>query len=67
MNITKISVVSRSGYNDIITLTTDLPSPYKCDEGTDTKLFISFNCARGNGVAYVKKHFNFEPEIIQVS
>lgn len=67
MKIIKASVVIRSGHPDSISLTTDLPSPFKCDEGTDTPLYLTFDFSRKNGVEYVKNHFGIEPDVIFVS
>jgi hypothetical protein len=67
MKILSASVVIQSGHGDNISLTTDLPSPFSCDEGTDTPLYLSFDCSRNKGIEYVKKHFDIEPKIITVS
>ncbi len=67
MKITKASVVIRSGCSDSVCLTTDLPSPYKCDNEANNPLILSFSCSRKTGEEYVKKHFNIEPEVIFVS
>jgi len=68
MKITKVSVVSRSGYNDNVCLVTDLPSPFLCDRGSDVKLTLHFECGRNNGIAYVKECFpDIVPEHIKVS
>ena len=67
MKILSASVVIQSGHGDTISLTTDLPSPYSCDEGTDTPLYLTFQSAKNHGVEYVRKHFDIEPKIITVS
>lgn len=67
MKILNVTVVIRSGYNDNISMETDLPSPYLCDRDTDAKLFLGFDCAKGRGIEYVRAHFGIEPEVIEVS
>ena len=67
MKIVKASVVVSSGRNDNVTITTDLPSPYACDAGTDVPLIFHFDCMRFEGEDYVRKHFGITPEIICVS
>jgi hypothetical protein len=67
MKILRATVVIQSGHPDKVSMTTDLPSPFLCDKGTDTPLYLMFDCNRNGGVAYVKEHFGIKAEPIKVS
>ena len=68
MKFLKATIVVRSGHPDNVSITTDLPSPLKCDEGTDTPLYLDFNCMGNDGEKYVNKHFpGIEINLIKVS
>ena len=67
MKILKATVVVQSGHGDNVSLTTDLPSPYMCDEGTGVPLYLNFQCAKNQGADYVRKHFGIESDIVKVS
>jgi len=67
MKILSATVVIQSGHSDKVSFITDLPSPFKCDEGTNTPLYLSFETMRNGGAEYVRTHFDIEPKIIEVS
>lgn len=67
MKILDATIVVWSGHSDRISLATDLPAPFKYDNGTDIPLYLSFETARKCGAEYVRKHFGIEPKIIEVS
>ena len=62
MNIVKITVLTRKHGTDLVTLTTDLPSPIP--NVTKQPATLQFNCQAETGVAYVRKHLGIEPEVI---
>ncbi len=64
MKISKIVILQRSG-TDLISIFTDLPSPYPQEVGDGLPLVINFETTKGWGVDYVKKNFGIEPEVIK--
>lgn len=68
MKIIKAEVVIKSGNNDEVWLTTNLPSPYEgIVEYENEPLQLKFYCFRHQGAGYVRKYFDIEPIIISVS
>jgi len=63
MNITKATVLTGIG-TDKVYLQTDLPGSYTI---YSEPLWLSFDATKGTGQAYVRKHFNIEPTIIDRS
>ncbi len=63
MTILKACVLIRRGGTDIVTLNTDLPSPFPAGISTQN-LFLTFETQKGKGEAYVKENFGLVAEII---
>ena len=62
--IKKIVVMLTDG-TDRVSIYTDLPSPYPV-EVSDKDLVIEFQTKINSGVDYVREHFDYEPEILNV-
>ena len=63
MNITGACVVRMHNGPDLVSLHTDLPSPFPPEVDT-APLDLTFRVTRGDGLDYVKKHFGIEAELI---
>lgn len=72
--VKKITVTKLENHNDKIIVTVDLPYPYNktfdiYNENDDfpKNLSFQFSAPEGIGAKYVKKHFNIEPDIIDLT
>lgn len=63
MNITRATVLTGQG-TDRVFLLTDLPGAFTV---YSEPLWLKFEATKGTGEAYVRKHFNIEPTIIDRS
>lgn len=62
--IKKIVVMLTNG-TDRVSIYTDLPNPYP-SEVSDEDLVIDFRTKINSGVDYVREHFDYEPEMLNV-
>lgn len=65
IEITKIKILIYANHPDTVWLKTTLPNgmyPFSNDDRLDVK----FDVTSGTGVDYVRKHFDIEPEVIDV-
>ena len=59
------TVVQRSQGTDYVTLDLDFPSPMP--RVSNEKLSVTFHAEIGTGAAYVQKHFNIAPKVVNMS
>ena len=65
MNIKRIVVLIRSYHTDEVFIDTDLPSPFPLEIQKED-LTIKFEVQKGQGIEYVRRHFNIEPEVLDL-
>jgi len=66
IKVSKITILTRPGNTDYISIFTTLPSSFPPGISNDN-LIISFEAQKGTGVDYVKNNFNIEPEILNIN
>lgn len=65
MDIKKIVVLIRRYHTDEVFIHTDLPSPFPLEVQKED-LTIKFEVQKGQGIEYVRRHFNREPEVLDL-
>lgn len=63
IKISKITVFVGYGVDVVYIVTNDFENPIWPFDGN---LTMKFDAARNSGVEYVRRHFNMEPEIINI-